>query len=140
VVYEGDAVSGGDTGRYRAVIADDEKVHRRALRRILQDSGRFEVVATANNGVQAVQAVREHKPDLLLLDVAMPVMHGLAALPRARAVSPATSVVMFSVYSTARLGRLVTARGAAGYFEKSTAPEQLVSDLLAVMSRRKARR
>ena len=65
----------------RVLVADDLEDSRYLVRRFLERSGQFVVVAEASNGKQAVELVEQHTPDLALLDLAMPVMDGLEALP-----------------------------------------------------------
>ena len=67
--------------RHRLVIADDVPPLRSLPRRVLERSGAFDVVGEAANGEEAIALARRHRPDLVLLDVSMPVMSGLEALP-----------------------------------------------------------
>jgi len=79
----------------QAVIADDSPFFRQLLKEILTESGRVQVIAAATNGQEAVELVKKHKPDVLILDVEMPVMNGLEALRRIMAEAP-LPVFMFS--------------------------------------------
>jgi PleD family two-component response regulator len=67
--------------RFRVVIADDELDHRAILARILERSGRFLVVAQADDGHSAIRLAEHNRPDLVILDLSMPNMSGLEALP-----------------------------------------------------------
>jgi DNA-binding NarL/FixJ family response regulator len=93
--------------------------------------GAIDVVAEAENGEQAITAVTEHRPDVLLLDVAMPVMDGLEALPQVVARSPETKVVMLTgvINDTVRANAL--AAGAAGFLEKGIDPTSLAEEVKA---------
>ena len=79
----------------RVVVADDHQLVLSALEDLLADSGDFEVVASCQDGVAALDAVHRHAPDLLLLDLAMPGRDGLAVLRQLRQDSAATVTVMF---------------------------------------------
>jgi diguanylate cyclase (GGDEF)-like protein/PAS domain S-box-containing protein len=114
---------------FTVVIADDEVAHRTAVKRILQRSGRFTVVGEAGDGQQAVALAEREQPDLVVLDLSMPRMDGLEALPRILAGSPRTKVALLS-------GRMLAAplvEGAALQLQKGMSPERLVEDLLLVM-------
>ncbi len=85
-------------GRIRVAIADDQKDFRLLIRLTLARHGRFEVVGECDNGAEAVALANAEKPDAILLDLAMPVMDGLKALPLIRAGSPATKVLVISAF------------------------------------------
>ncbi|MBV8296744.1 MAG: response regulator, partial [Acidimicrobiia bacterium] len=74
----------------RVVLADDSDDVRDMLRMALEWDGRFDVVGEAGNGEEAVRLVSEHQPDAIFLDLVMPVLDGLKAIPRIRASSPET--------------------------------------------------
>jgi two-component system chemotaxis response regulator CheY len=101
----------------RAVIADDSLTLRRLLRVILEDCG-VAVVAEARDGRQAIDMVREHKPDLLCLDVEMPVMDGIAALAHIRAIAPELPVMMITGRADRETVQGAAKMGARGYIVK----------------------
>lgn len=80
------------------IICDDAASYRRVLRLLIDGDHRWELVAEAANGREAIDLVREHRPDLLLLDVSMPVLTGTEALPQIREASPDTRVVLLTGY------------------------------------------
>jgi DNA-binding NarL/FixJ family response regulator len=121
------------TMAYRTVLADDVFDLRFMVRLALERSGRFEVVAEAENGKEAIDLAREHQPDLVLLDISMPVLDGLEALPQILEVSEDTRVVMLSGFESERLGPTAIERGATGYLEKGISPRTLVDELLELM-------
>ena len=118
---------------FRTLLADDVFDLRYMVKLALERSGRFQIVAEAENGDEAVAMARQHQPDLVLLDVSMPVRDGLEALPDIRSASPDAKVVMLSGFEATRLAARALASGAAAYLEKGIPPRQLVSELLAVL-------
>lgn len=119
--------------RYRALLVDDMVPLRQLLRLTLERSGHFEVVGEAGNGRDGIKAAEALQPDMVLLDVSMPLMDGLEALPRIREAAPDTTVVMLSGFSELRLGADAAAGGAAAYLEKGLPPDALVERLLEVL-------
>ena len=81
----------------RVVLADDSEEIRNMLRMALEMDGRFEVVGEAANGDEAVVAVKDHQPDAIFLDLMMPEVGGLEAIPRIRTECPDTKIVVLSV-------------------------------------------
>jgi DNA-binding NarL/FixJ family response regulator len=126
--------NGGGTETFRVVIADDMADMRFLIRRALKNSGRFQVVAEAENGEQAVAAAKEHQPDLTMLDLAMPVMDGLVALPLIREAVPASRVVVLSGMDAQDVVDEAAAQGAAKFLVKGLAPDRLIEELLAIMA------
>jgi DNA-binding NarL/FixJ family response regulator len=99
----------------RVVVADDAENLRALLVRALERSGHVEVVATAVNGREALEAVRSARPDVLLLDLSMPVLDGMAVL---RQLDGAVPVVVLTGYGEDELGPECRALGARGFVEK----------------------
>ena len=81
----------------RTVLVDDVADMRALLRILLQQDGRFEIVGEAANGEEVISLVSEHKPDAIFLDLVMPVLDGLHAIPQIRTSSPETKIVVLSV-------------------------------------------
>ena len=124
-----------ENGRpFRTVLADDVFDLRFMVKLALERSGRFQVVGEAENGDEAVEMAKEFQPDLVLLDVSMPVKDGLEALPDIRSVSPGAKVVMLSGFEASRLASTALASGASAYLEKGIPPGELVSELLKVLN------
>ena len=119
--------------RLRVVLVDDMKELRAMIRLTLERSGHFDVVGEAGDGRAAVVEAEQLQPDLVLLDVSMPVMDGLEALPHLRRVAPGATVVMLSGFAESRLGADAAAGGAAAYLEKGLPPQALVDRLLEVL-------
>lgn len=115
------------------VIVDDASEVRLLVRTRLRLSGKLEVVGEGATGAEAVAAAGEHRPDLMLLDVSMPGMDGLEALPLVREASPHTRVVMYSGFSEQGLAARALELGAAVFLEKSSSLTTLADELVAVL-------
>ena len=114
-------------GQVRAVIADDTADIRSTIRAVLETLTDVEVVGEAANGLEAVEAVAALHPDLLLLDLSMPVMTGMQALARIRAATTSTKVVVLSGYGRDQAAVDALAAGAAAYVEKGGSTRRLVT-------------
>ena len=108
-------------GRPSAVIVDDNASIRLLLKGVVSELG-LNVVAQAANGEEAIRAALQHQPQVLFLDVNMPVLSGLDALPKIRAASPETAVVMVTGDTSRKLVEQVAALGARGYVVKPIRP------------------
>jgi two-component system, NarL family, response regulator LiaR len=115
----------------RVFIADDHAVVRQGLRMFLSDEPDFELVGEAADGADAVRQVAELKPDVVLMDLLMPVLDGIGAIGRIRAEQPDTEVIaLTSVLSDDAVVSAVKA-GAIGYVLKEAAPEELLRAIRA---------
>ena len=104
--------------RARVLVADDVADLRMLLRMALERTGVFEVVAEAVDGVEAVDHARRCQPDLVVLDLSMPELDGLEALPQILAASPRSTVAVLSAFASRRMAPTALSLGAAAYFEK----------------------
>jgi DNA-binding NarL/FixJ family response regulator len=102
----------------RVLIADDVDDLRMLLRLSLERSGRFDVVAEACDGVEAIEQARQHQPDIVVLDLSMPNLDGLEALPQILAVAPGARVLVLSGFEARRMAPAALAAGAVAYVEK----------------------
>ena len=120
----------------RVVLVDDSADLRSLVRMALDREPDFTVVAEASDGASGIEAVAAHKPHLVLLDIAMPVMDGLQALTLIREDSPGSIVVMLSAFtgSSGAIDRALTL-GAHGYIEKGGGVPEMIADLRGVLSR-----
>lgn len=116
------------SGQVRVLVVDDTPSLRVLTRLALQDSG-FLVVGEAGDGLAAVEQARRLRPDLVLLDLAMPVMDGLEALPLLRDVLPGVKVVIVSGFDRQAMESQVVEAGADGYLQKGLSPEVSLSAL-----------
>jgi DNA-binding NarL/FixJ family response regulator len=121
--------------RDRVLIVDDAANLRELLTLLLEVEDDFEVVGTAADGQQAIAAADVLQPDVVLLDLAMPVMDGLQALPVLREHVPHARIVIFSGFEHEALASAALQAGADAYIEKGTSVTQLVAQLRALRCR-----
>ncbi len=110
----------------RVLIVDDEALVRAGLRMILSASDDLEVVAEAEDGADAVDAVRAHRPDVVLMDIRMPRLDGLAATQAVLALDPAPRVVVLTTFDLDDYVFRALEAGASGFLLKDTPPRDLV--------------
>src|SRR5215212_7941326 len=110
----------------RILIADDHALVREGLRTMFSGEDGIEVIAEANDGQQALTLCRELEPDLVLMDVRMPVMDGLEATRKIKAEMPKTSVMMVTMHENPDYLFEAVKAGAAGYVLKDASGERLL--------------
>jgi DNA-binding NarL/FixJ family response regulator len=115
----------------RILIVDDHPLTRSALSALLQQHD-FDVVGEASDGERAIEQARDLRPDLILLDLSMPGMNGLEALPKLREAAPESEVVVLTASGTEDNLLGAIRGGAAGYLLKSEPPERIVEFLRGV--------
>lgn len=126
---EQDASTASDHSRDRVLVVDDAANLRELLTLLLESEDDFEVVGTATNGAQAIELAGLLRPEVVLLDLAMPVMDGLSALPEIRSALPNARIVIFTGFDQGGLVDQAMATGADAYLEKGASVTTLV-DLL----------
>jgi two-component system nitrate/nitrite response regulator NarL len=115
----------------RILLVDDHPITRAALSALLEGHG-FTVAGEAADGEEAIELARRLLPDLVLLDLSMPGMDGLTALPRLREAAPETEVVVLTASGTEENLLAAIRGGAAGYLLKSESPERIAEFLRGV--------
>lgn len=115
--------------RLSIVVADDVEDLRRLIRHTLERSAQFDVVAEAGDGVEAIRKVEIHQPDIALLDLSMPGMHGLSVLPHIRRVCPTAMVTIFSALVDPDLKRRGLELGAFAFINKGDTISRLPATL-----------
>ena len=127
-----------ETMAARVLLADDTPDIRALLRLVLSRQDDFEVVAEAADGSEAIEQARAHHPDVVLLDLAMPVMDGLEAIPGLRAAVPHCKIVVLSGFNASQMADEALRAGADAYIEKGTPPRRLLSELRRICGFRDA--
>ena len=117
------------TDECRVVVADDVAEVRQLLEDALTLAGHFSVIGTAADGLEAVEMVCRLTPDVAVVDIAMPAMDGLEAIPHIRECSPATHIVVLSAFPAAEQEAL--ASGADVFVEKGTPVREIVATIKA---------
>jgi NarL family two-component system response regulator LiaR len=115
----------GQTADIRIMIVDDHGVVREGLKAYLSTAEDLEVVGEASNGAEAVQECRRLDPDVVLMDLVMPVMDGAAATARIRESNPTTQVIALTSFAADDLVQRALDAGAISYLLKDTRPEAL---------------
>lgn len=110
----------------RVLLADDHKIVREALQMILNSADDFEVVGAAEDGRQAIDMAKKLAPDVILLDLMMPIIDGKTALRELGRALPKARILVLSSYADEGQARECVARGAVGYLVKQTAATELL--------------
>ena len=119
----------------RVLIADDHRLFAEALEAILGGERRIDVVGRARNGAEALDLALELEPDVVLMDISMPVMDGIEATRRIRESRPSACVLMLTGSNAAIDVDRAREAGAAGYITKDRIASQLVEAIVEVASR-----
>jgi DNA-binding NarL/FixJ family response regulator len=120
-------------GSIRLIIADDHRLVRAGLRMLISEMVGVVVLAEAANGEEALLACDANEPDLVLMDIAMPGMGGLEALPELKRKHPGTRVLMLSMLASEEHVLQALRLGASGYLLKDAAPAELELAINAVI-------
>jgi len=108
------------------LLCDDHTIFREGLRLLLETAGDIEVVGEAENGHRAVGEAKRHQPDVVLLDIAMPLLNGVEAARQIAREVPAAKVLILSSYSDEQYVRHAIAAGASGYVMKQTTSDDVL--------------
>ncbi len=112
-------------GPITVLLVEDHQIVREGLRKLLESERGIEVVGEAISGRQAVERVRELRPDVVVMDIAMPLLNGLEATSQIRLTSPETRVLMLSAHSDDAYIERAMALGAAGFLIKQSSAHML---------------
>jgi len=116
----------------KAIVVDDHPFIRSSVKMLLKQE-HFEVVAEADNGADAVQLAREHAPDLIILDIAMPKLDGLEVISRISALGLPSKILVLTSQSALFYSMRCMKAGAAGYISKTNDLDELIKAIKAVM-------
>jgi DNA-binding NarL/FixJ family response regulator len=118
--------------RIRILLADDHTVVRQGLRKVLEERPEWEVVAEAGDGREAVRQAEAHKPDVAILDVAMPLLNGIEATRQIARRVPSTRILVLSMHADEAYVTQILQAGATGYLLKDSADVDLLQGVEAV--------
>jgi DNA-binding NarL/FixJ family response regulator len=116
----------------KIILADDHRIFRKGLKSLLSEKENIEVVAEADNGDEALEAAGKHKPEIVIMDIAMPKMDGIEATRQIRERLPDTEVVILSMHAKKAYIDQVLKAGAKGYVLKDSDEENLLSAINTV--------
>ena len=119
-------------GKIRVVIADDHVVVREGTRELLGRETDLEVVGEAGDGEEAVKVVGQQRPDVAIIDIAMPKLNGIEATKQIKALCPATAVLILTAYDNDQYIFALLEAGAAGYLLKNVRGQELVDAIRSV--------
>ncbi|MCC5797080.1 MAG: response regulator [Methylophaga sp.] len=108
------------------LLVDDHELVRAGFRRLLEDEERFEVVAEAGSGEQAVQDYNKYHPDVVVMDISMPGIGGVGAIERIIARDPTAKILVLSVHEDSVFTTRAMQAGALGFIPKRSAPEEML--------------
>jgi DNA-binding NarL/FixJ family response regulator len=111
----------------RILVVDDHPEMRKALRRLLEAVPGFEICGEAENGRQAIEMAPRLSPDLIILDLSMPVMNGLTAAKALRELLPQTPILLYSSFAYADLAEEALKAGVTSVETKTASPQSLLS-------------
>ncbi|MCK5348637.1 MAG: response regulator transcription factor [Desulfobacula sp.] len=117
----------------KIVIADDHTIVRQGLRKLLEEEDYIEIIGEAMDGRQAVQKVQELKPDVVIMDIAMPILNGIEASRQIKQSSMETKVVILSMHDHNRYIRELLSIGVSGYLLKDAASGDIIKAILAAV-------
>jgi two-component system nitrate/nitrite response regulator NarL len=123
--------AGQASKKFRILVVDDHELVRGGIVRLIKD--RWDVCGEAGNGVEAVEKVRDLKPDLVLLDLGMPLMSGTRAAKMIRAIAPEIKIVFLSMHDSKAVVELVRIACADGFVSKHCNATQLREAIAAFL-------
>jgi DNA-binding NarL/FixJ family response regulator len=120
--------------RARVLIADDHRLMAEGLKRLLDPE--FELVGLVEDGRALVEAAARLKPDVIVADITMPRLNGLAAIPLLKKDNPGARVIVITMHRETAYARRALEAGASGFVLKSSAPDELITAIHAVLAGR----
>jgi DNA-binding NarL/FixJ family response regulator len=109
----------------KVVLADDHQLIRAGLKALLEEKGDIQIVGEASNGVEAISAYIKHKPDVVVLDISMPVMDGLETCKQLKKIDDGVKILVLSVYNEQQYATRLLVSGALGYINKQASQDEL---------------
>jgi DNA-binding NarL/FixJ family response regulator len=116
----------------KAIIVDDHEMFRKGLKSLLEQENWAQIIAEASNGQDFIQLIASHKPDIVLMDIDMPIMNGIEASEKALAINSNLNILVLSMYDDySHYSRLLSA-GVKGFISKSSGKTELEKGIIAV--------
>jgi DNA-binding NarL/FixJ family response regulator len=135
---DGNAAVKADTPKsLRILVVDDHAIFRKQVCALLEGQQGFEVVSEAGDGIEAVRQAEDFQPDIVVLDITMPVLGGIEAGARIRRVAPKSQIIFLSQYDSEAVAHAALATGALAYVTKSSAATNLIPAVQAVSDGKK---
>ena len=119
-------------GDISIVLGEDHLITRQGIRRLLEDENGFTIIGEASNGEEAVELVSETKPDVVIMDIAMPKLNGIEATRQIKLTNPRIGVLILSAYDDDEYVFAMLKAGAAGYLLKSVSGDELIRAVKAI--------
>jgi len=117
------------TNAKRIIIVEDDNIIRNAFVTLIQQSGDYIVANAYSNAEAAIKNVKDDAPDICLMDIELPGMNGIEAIPKIKALVPTAQVVVVTVYENDELVFKALCEGASGYLTKNMPPQKLIESL-----------
>ncbi len=121
---------------YRVILADDHSLFRQGLKLILEDLKDIEVIADVSNGKELIEVVRPLKPDLIIMDINMPIINGIEASRILLQEDPAMKILVVSMYGDEQYYNSVIENGVSGFILKDAENEELKAAIRMILSGR----
>ena len=116
-------------GTKRIIIVEDDAIIRNAFVTLIQQNGDYTVANAYDNAEAAIKNLNNDTPDICLMDIELPGMNGIEAIPKIKAIMPSTQVVVVTVYENDELVFKALCEGASGYLTKNMPPQKLIESL-----------
>ncbi len=116
-------------GTKRIIIVEDDAIIRNAFVTLIQQNGDYTVANAYDNAEAAIKNINTDAPDICLMDIELPGMNGIEAIPKIKAIKPNTQVVVVTVYENDELVFKALCEGASGYLTKNMPPQKLIESL-----------
>jgi two-component system, NarL family, nitrate/nitrite response regulator NarL len=114
----------------RIVLVDDSPLYRGTIRSILEKQPNLQVVAEAANGVYGIQAVKTHKPDVVMMDIIMPVLNGIEATRKIKSEHPNVRVIVLSMHDAESISTAAYGAGACWCLSKGCSSKEIIQAIM----------
>ncbi|MFC7684696.1 response regulator [Ureibacillus sp. GCM10028918] len=118
----------------RILLVEDQSIVRNGLKLILEQDEKLRVIGEASNGIEALNQLKDHQVDLVMMDVRMPEMNGIEATKRIKSQYPDLKVIILTTFDDEEYAYQTLKDGANGFLLKSSEPEKLISSIHSVLS------